>query len=103
MVALFLKKLFDFRIVFNNPVVNDAKLSALAHMRMRVEFVRNAMGCPASVSDTAGPLQVRSVMGPVEQICNLSGCFCKLYAAFADRCDAGRIIASVFQLPQTVK
>ena len=90
------------KIIFNNTVVDNDKLTAAVRMGMRVAIRRTAMCCPACVTD--------AYIAHRHIACQfLSQCIQTAYTFFYTdavvfiNSNAGRIITAILQLAHTVK
>ena len=102
---------FQLHIVFDNTVVDTDHVgfhrsgtgtgAVAADMRMGVGLAGFAVGCPAGVADAAGAFQGVSVVGLFGQVPQLAGGLdhFRQIRSIPD-CQAGRVIAAVFQLFQ---
>src|SRR4051812_45341971 len=92
--------MLELEVVFDDPVLNDRDLAAGIAVRVGVLLSHRAVGGPARVADPARPTggllaQMRYQVG------QLADTAAQLHAfAVVDR-DPGRIIAAIFQAPQT--
>ena len=114
LVAMLEKLLLQFRVVFNNSVVDAHHLglhlpgsgagAVAGHMGMGVDLRGHAVGSPAGVSDAAGAGQGTAVIGLLRQIFQPPRGLHHLgkLTAVPDSQSSG-VIAPVFQLAQAVQ
>ena len=99
MQQLFLQLL----IVFDNTIVDSNYIAICTGMRMRISFRRLAMGCPSGMTDTTGTNEALSAISFGIKLLQATFSLNNLHLCTAiAHCQAGRIIATIFQLRQTI-
>ena len=94
----------ELLIIFNNAVMYRNDVFIIAAVGMGIDGRGLSVGCPPGMTDAAGSLYRLAGIGHLLQHLQLALCFdnFRLGISVPD-CNAGRVIASVFQLGQPVK
>src|ERR1700730_17649323 len=100
--AFTLELLAQRRVIFDHAVVHQRDFSALVEMRMCIFVGYLSMGSPASVADAVLP-QGRFLGHQFGKIRDPSGAFACLHLLPVYDRDAGGIVATIFETPQTVE
>ena len=90
------------KIVLDNAVVHDGKIAVTVRMRMGVDIRRTAVRCPARMSDAEAALWHIS-LDLIAQRGKTSHALLHANLAVAIDGDARRVVATVFQLRQTIQ
>ncbi len=93
----FLLKLSE---VLNDAVVNDCQLAAVGKMRVCVTVGGPAVRSPTGMADAGQGLGNRICFQFRDQVAQLAGLFTGRNGPISDYCDAGGVIAAVFQTAQ---
>src|SRR5271165_3451413 len=93
---------FQFEVVFDDAVVDDDDAAGTVAVGMSVLFGGAAVGGPAGMTDAVGTVQgvVAEDLFDVAQLAGGAADFEFFFAGAADR-DAGRVIAAIFETPQS--
>ncbi len=103
-IALRDEKIAKLDIVFDYAVVNYGDLTVTAQMRVSVNVVRLAVRRPACVSDADGTVDAFAALDHITQYLKAAlGLFYSELFVIGYNCDAGRVIATVFQSLKSVK
>ena len=102
-VALVQQLLLELDVVFNDAVVDNGDFAALADVGVGVDIVRLAVGGPAGVADADRARQIRALVRQVAEHLQPPARLLHAERTRAADGDARRVIAAVFQTPQTVQ
>src|SRR5262249_35087436 len=100
-MALALQLRFQIEVVLDDAVVNDDDLAGAVAMGMRILFGRPAVCRPACVADT---VVAANGIGAdrLFEIGQFPGASPQIHRPVANHCDAGGVVAAIFQSPQPV-
>ena len=101
--ALGLQLLPQGGIVLDDAVVDDGELVVVAHMGVSVCIGGFTMGGPAGVTDAGCTGHGVTPLDLCVQVLDHADGFLHMDAVLAQNSDAGRVIASVFQLLQAIQ
>jgi hypothetical protein len=93
--------LLQLEVVLDDSVVHDHQAARGIAMRMRILFARAAVSGPSCVADPDGPSD-RGGLEDSLKVAQLSGRPSPLDALGRNNGDAGRVVASIFESPQTL-
>ncbi len=89
--------------IFDDAVVNDSQLALIGEMRVRVPVCRSAVGRPARVTDAGQRFRQRVGLEFGNQVAQFARLLAGRNGAVRNDGDACRVVAPVFQAPQSLK
>ena len=103
MIAILYKLLSQGDVILYDPIMNDRKPSVVAQMRMGILLGRRTVGRPPCVAYSHDARHQVTVLRFFTQIRDPSPDLAYGYDLLIHDSDSGRIIASVFQLFQSIE
>ena len=100
--AVLRQLIFQFAIIFNNPIMNKSNAAMRRHMRMRIFLARLAVRCPARMTNSAGPMQ-RKRRARILKLAYFAASLNDVKRAIVHQRNASRIVASIFKSAQTIQ
>ena len=93
----------ELSVILNDSVVHYCKTAVIAGVGVSIGIRGGAVGGPAGVADSGGSGQKLSLLG---LLCKTGNSSCDLtqgYLSVVNYRDTGRVIPTVFQLPESIQ